>query len=102
MDRRGACLLALALGLAGGGAGCVTTKMSPGVDGRDTVAQRPPEDPKKSCAHLNVAYARVHESRAGDPATPQESRRLFYDQARMAYLKALEAEPKNADALLGM
>ncbi len=101
MDRRGACLLALALGLTSGGAGCVTSRMSPGPDGR-MVDQPLPADPKKSLAHVSVAYARVHEDRAAEPNIPPEAKRLFLDQARAAYQKALEAEPKNADALLGM
>jgi tetratricopeptide (TPR) repeat protein len=102
MDRRGVCLLALALGLGGGGAGCVQSRMTMGLDGKEVVAPGPPADPKKSCANLSVAYGRVHESKAAEPNAQPEVKRLFLDQARVVYLKALEAEPKNLDALLGM
>lgn len=112
----GACKgLLLALGLVSGSAGCaqlsMTSQSSAAATEGTTVAtvpegavikkeaERPKRDPKASTC---VAYADFRVAEANAPDQSAQTRDNMREQARKAYLQALEADPKNLKAYQGL
>lgn len=105
MDCRKA--LALALGLAVGGSGCVTTKTTGGSGSSpaDPVPYQakkplPPRIPKAStCAAFGDFRAK---QAATEPNVPDTERERYRDQARRAYQQALQIDPSYLPAYTGL
>jgi tetratricopeptide (TPR) repeat protein len=101
MDCRKAWVLAVLL--LTGGVGCLQTTAPQTVDTRKDAdqAQRPPLS-KKSTANLTLADGRLLESTANAAATPPPLQTKMREQARQAYRKVLDLDPKNLDAELAL
>jgi tetratricopeptide (TPR) repeat protein len=94
--------LALAVGLAASCAGCVTETKTVPVS-PETLAKMPgikeAEAPKREPqANTWLALGQLHETRAGDPQKAPFEQAESRDEARKAYQKAIELNPKNSDA----
>ena len=86
------------------GVGCLETgasSLSPENRKEVDLAQRPPEA-KKSSAHLFVAYGQMQENNANASNVPEQIQQQLREEGRQAYMKALEAEPKNPEALVAL
>ena len=101
MDWRSACVLAMVLLI--GGVGCLETR--PVAQSRCPQGSGPgPANARsqKVHAHLFVAYAQMQENNADQPNVPEQTQQQLREDARLAYQKALDAEPKNPDALVAL
>jgi tetratricopeptide (TPR) repeat protein len=96
----------LALGLLGTCAGCVTEPMVPGgsaerLAGMDIRKLREPPRRKPS-GDLCLAYGRLAENSADQPGLDEVQRAKLQEEARKAYQRALELDPRNKAAYLAL
>jgi tetratricopeptide (TPR) repeat protein len=77
---------------------------SPSPSSSQPVAEVPAEPARKGPAlpETDVAFANVHLEVALDEKTPDTQRAAQFDMARQGYQRALQKDPKNKAALLGL